>query len=132
MNTIIITRGIMKNGDVLEYDYKNKEHTQNGRFYEIADGEVERFEVLTDDGIFGVDLENGCLYHNEKVFRPNNKIGKLRLVYYRQMHQDIVEGEAGESIIDYFVVGWQTTIDNKNFKFGLKVFRETYTITEEL
>ena len=138
-NTIATTEGHLTDGSVVSYRDADPSHIKQGRFHAILKGEPLKFHVTTDEGdTFGVDLVTGAFFAGAEVVTPTFvPTTPLRLIYYKRMSGSLIADEEGGYIhkMEYFVVGWQTTLlDGKNLKVGLKVFshEKRYEITEDI
>lgn len=135
VNTITTTSATLTDGSVVTYRDSDPSHIRQGNFQRILDGKPLIFHVTSEGGdVFGVDLVTGGLLVGENLYLPPAPITPLRLIYYKRM-----VGQSGEEYITkplcvFFVVGWQTTVDGKNERLGLKVFpsENRWEITEDI
>ncbi len=135
-NTISTTEAILADGSVVAYRDADPSHVREDRFRHILGGSPVFFRVTIGGGWFGVDLRNGNLYApGDSCFEPDPVVTTpLRLIYYKHMHQDVSINGASETVMEYFVVGWQTTVDGRNRRLGLKVYPDQlrYEVTEDI
>lgn len=99
-------------------------------FYDVLQrmDEVVLFGLISDDHAYAVDLQTGWFQANHADFAVPNDLPegehKFRLVYFRRNFQTVaVGGELPEElshIVEYHI-GWQTTIDGKNYQQTIKV-----------
>lgn len=86
-------------------------------FYDILQRaeEVIAFHVITNSGdVHTVDLRDGHFEINQVPFRVHDNkdlplVGKLKLVYWKQIHQNFRHGdeEPYEIKINQYLLGWQ-------------------------
>ena len=132
VNTIVRCEARLANGDFIVYSDWEDFHIRQSRFAAIMAGPPVEFSAVTTDGErFTVDLVTGCFRIGQDHFAPDLALHTpLRLIYYKRMGA----GAGEEPTCDYFVVGWQTTVDGKNLKVGIKVDPsvKTWQITEDI
>jgi hypothetical protein len=119
-NTIARCEATLASGEQIVYSDWEPGHVKEARFRRILDGRPLGLTVVTTDGSrFTVDLVTGALTAGVDVYTPALPTTPLRLVYYKHMTAD-----AGhpEPVCEYFVVGWQTTVDGRNLRLGLKAY----------
>ncbi len=102
-------------------------------FYDVAQrlDDVEVFGLFNDDHTIVVDLRDG---HFEIDGLPFKVVGqdelpegdhKFRLIYFRRHRHTVAMGEGLPEELAHtieFHVGWQTTIDGKNYQQTIAVF----------
>lgn len=121
VNTITTTSATLSDGSVVTYRDSDPSHIREGNFRAILDGSPLTFHVTDEGGnIFGVDLITGGLFVGESLYSGQPPVTPLRLIYYKHMVTEL--SGASRPMCLFFVVGWQTTVDDKNERLGLKVF----------
>ncbi len=132
-NTIARCEAKLASGEEIVYSDWEPDHIRGARFQRIIEGQPMTFTAVTlDDTRFTVDLVSGTLAVGNEIFVPQiPAFTPLRLIYYKRM------GAGVSDLIptcDFFVVGWQATLDGKNVKVGLKVNPNTQTweVTEDI
>jgi hypothetical protein len=130
-NTIATTEALLVDGSLVAYRDAEPQYVRQARFQAILDGLPLRFAVTLDEGsVFAVDLVNGDLTANDTIFETNPPPGcALRLVYFKRMYADT---GASQAVMEFFVVGWQTTSEGRNVRMGLKVDtkRQVFEVTD--
>jgi hypothetical protein len=131
VNTITRCEATLASGEQIVYSDWDAVHIKQARFAAIMAGSPISFTAVTLDGErFTVDLVTGMLSAGEEAVTPifQGDRPALRLIYYKRMSA----GAGEEPVCDFFVVGWQATIDGKNVKTGLKVYpaTQTWEVTE--
>jgi len=120
VNTITTTSANLPDGSVVTYRDSDPSHIREGNFRAILDSSPLTFQVTDVGGnVFGVDLTTGGLFVGESLYIGPPPVTPLRLIYYKHMVTRLDGGS--RPLCLYFVVGWQTTVDGKNEKLGLKV-----------
>ena len=95
-------------------------------FYDVRTrmDKVVVFGLFNDTETWHVDLIDGSFYHNDKRFLlPCPEVTPettLRLIYYRQHEHSITNGLPDSHTIQ-FIIGWQTTLDGKNYQRTIAV-----------
>jgi hypothetical protein len=98
----------------------SKINPEKSAFYDIDHSRLKYFELkdVTQDYYAGVDLTDGSFWINGITFSLHEDlpIKDLRLIYFRRnkLHFNI-----GYELMDKqttYLLGWQCTIDNKNYK----------------
>ena len=136
-NTIATTEAVLKDGSVVAYRDADPSHVRENRFRHILDGAPVFFRVTIEGGgWFAVDLREGDLFApgGFRCAPDPPATTPLRLIFYKRMHRDVSARGASETVMDFFVVGWQTTVGGRNRKVGLKVYPDQlrYEVTEEI
>ena len=131
-NPIATTAARLSDGSVIAYRDADPSHIRQSRFAAILAGNPVAFAVTTEDGtVFAVDLVTGRLHANGSGFDCETPPTPLRLIYYKRMHAQT----GGEPEMQFFCVGWQTTLPNgRNARLGLKVdpSRLRWEVTEDI
>jgi len=132
-NTIARCEATLASGEKVVYSDWEPTHVRQGRFQRILDGMPMTFTAVTLDGErFTVDLVSGALVVGNDLYTPQiPAFTPLRLVYYKHM---TASAEEPHPVCEFFVVGWQTTLNGKNLKVGLKVNpgAKTWEVTESI
>jgi hypothetical protein len=128
-----------KDGSSL-FQFENSENSDclvENMFSEI-DRNPEKFKSFSlistnSENIFSVDLETGDFKLNGVNYKNNIDIqgNQLRCVYWRRKVITLNLIDSSESVrIGCYFLGWQTTINNHNYKKILKIFADG-TVQEE-
>ena len=120
INTIARVEATLAGGEQIVYSDWEPGHVKEARFRRILEGAPLTLAAVTTDGArFSVDLITGALTAGVDVYTPELPTTPLRVIYYKHMSAD-----AGhpEPVCAYFVVGWQTTVDGRNVRLGVKVY----------
>lgn len=132
-NTIARCEAKLVSGEEIVYSDWDESHIRQAHFSAIMAGSPVSFTAVTLDGErFTVDLVTGTLTVGDDAYTPQWGADRplLRLIYYKRMYAEA----GGETVCEFFVVGWQTTLDGKNVKVGLKVDPrlKTWEVTEDI
>ena len=131
-NTIGTTEGKLADGSVVIYSDTDPSHIKQGRFQKILKEAVE-FQTTAEDGlVLGVNLATGALRVGEQVLVPQTLGENVRLIYYKHMYMS-VDGPRRPTC-EYYVVGYQQTLDGRNNKIGVKVYpkEKRWEITQDI
>jgi hypothetical protein len=117
-------------GTVLQQTPEDLSKTEPNKsaFYDVLqrNDEVIVFGIVNDDHTYAVDLRDGHfeidgvpLYvHGQDELPPDTK---YRVVYFRRVSHMITQGyEIAESAVKYHI-GWQATVDGKNYQKTIAV-----------
>ena len=90
-------------------------------FYDIKDSKVKTFTLSNGVDSYSVDLSTGAFEVNGKPFsvQLENDIlpTNLRLIYFRRRRQHFMIPNLEELSSDTtYCIGWQCTIDGKNYQ----------------
>jgi hypothetical protein len=123
-NTIASTEARFVDGSVVTYRDADPLHIRQSRFQFIMDNDPVEFTVFIEGGArFGVDLASGDFIAEYQRYKPvTPPQTPLRLIYYKRMNGDVDPRYSQVAVMEYFVVGWQTTAGGKNVRYGLKVW----------
>lgn len=101
-------------------------------FREVLDrqDELEHFELAENGNIYSVNLQTGAFFVKGIEIFPITKeeIGiplrdaKYRIIYYRRMQTNFTVQKLEEPKVFCYLLGWQTTIDGRNFQRVLQIF----------
>jgi hypothetical protein len=101
-------------------------------FKEIEQDKLIAFRIDNEQGRHViVDLKIGMFVVNGNIFAiPNlsNKEEKYRLIYFRRVTQNIGTSGSGKSKLVRPHIGFQVTIDNKNYKAIISEDKGIYNI----
>lgn len=126
----------LSNGEVYQQNPKDQSITTEGRncFYDIMQriDEVEVFGLFSDDcpETWAVDLRDGHFQHNGIPFQagdPSLEVPvdeKRRLIYFKRHTHTVQLGTALPEELAHSItyhIGWQVTIDGKNYKQTISV-----------
>ena len=114
------------NGTIYKQTPADISLTTPGRsaYYDIKDTKIKRFSLVGKGHIFTIDLETGNLeVDGNKIYtkRPPER-SELRLIYYRQVQQHMQVGIEQDKMLTptmRYYIGWQTTVNDKNYKFEI-------------
>lgn len=98
-------------------------------FYDILQRQEDllRFHVVHGDIRYTVDLEDGHYEVNGNAFTIHDQnytpAGTLKLIYFKEMHQNFRVGEATpyEIKVNRMFIGWENNVENKNTKTTLAI-----------
>jgi hypothetical protein len=97
--------------------------TDPGRsaFYDIKDSKIKKFKLSNEIDSYSVDLTTGAFEVNGKPFsiQLENDILpiNLRLIYFRRRRQHFMIPNLQKINSDTtYCIGWQCTIDGKNYQ----------------
>jgi hypothetical protein len=135
-NPIVNTEARLPDGSVVAYRDTDPSHIRRGNFQHIMDSHPLDFTVTLQDGSqFSVDLVSGRLYAGDGDFVQVDPppTTPLTLIYYKRMEGSVGPSGASTRMV-FFAVGWQTTVDGRNVRAGLKVFPDEirYEVTEDI
>lgn len=86
-------------------------------FSDIDQNKLVVFCLVKDTKpIVGVNLENGLFLINGETVQlhdQNDILGKLKLIYFREVQRDNIDGEWQEGHITKYFVGWETVTGKK-------------------
>jgi len=110
----------MADGSVVAYRDADPSHIRQARFDFIYNHTPLAFQItLSDTSTFAVDLVDGSFFVGDERYTPDPvPNAALRLIYYKHMEW----GCGGQPEMAYVVLGWQTTLDGKNVKYGMKIW----------
>lgn len=112
---------------------RSKDHDENSDWnpssYRDIDQDKLQFFALQDheeEREFGVNLDTGEFYVNgvpfiqhDQNFQPGEP---LRLIYFREMRKDWIDGVEQEPYVNRYFIGWQAKdINGKNHQYTLGV-----------
>ena len=83
------------------------------------DGRPHTFSVNLLDGHFEIDCVPFCAQAEELPSEPTS----FRLIYFHRHQHKVIQGQSmtGEASSVVYHIGWQTTIDGKNFRTMISV-----------
>lgn len=109
-------------------DDKSKNHTEGAEWNPSSFRDVDQdnlhyfaLEENPEDLLNGnyrvvVDLETGLFIINGQVVQlhdQNDVLGKLKLIYFREVQKDFIDGEEQEARVTKYFVGWETITGKK-------------------
>jgi hypothetical protein len=121
---MLIWKAYFKNQYVLEqFDMDGKERL----FKEVLDrqDELERFELFNDKEKYSVNLRTGLFTIKGveiDLFNITSQQPKYRAIYYRRMQTTFTSQQIGKPKLFCYLLGLQTTIDNKNVQRVLQIY----------
>lgn len=92
--------------------------------------DIESFGIYNNENTYAVDLRDGHFeingipfeVHGDDELPVDINQCKLRLIYFRRHRHTVTLGLDGEEHDVAYHVGWQTTIDGKNYQRTISVF----------
>lgn len=115
---------IMNDGTVIQQTQDDISTTDPTRsaFYDVKQrlSDVVCFTLTGHDHVYSVSLRNGHFLFDNVEFdaRPDGvpeDHSDYRLIYFRRHYHTVVQGQETNHRITYYI-GWQTTINGKNFQ----------------
>lgn len=96
-------------------------------------GRLRAFEYQLPGFTMGVDLLTGAFRVGEELYDIAHPGAPLRVIYYRTM-QVSMNGIAGSPELACVTVGWQTTVEGKNVRLGVKAYpaEGRWHVTEDI
>jgi len=117
-------RAYFKNQHVLEqFDIEGKERL----FKEVLNRqeELEQLELFNDKERYSVNLRTGLFTIKGveiDLFGISSQQPKYRVVYYKRMQTMFTSQQIGKPKLFCYLLGLQTTIDNKNVQRVLQIY----------
>ena len=122
-----------KDGSVIQQTQEDvsQEDSTRSAFYDVVQrlDEVELFTITKQDArqhTYTVDLRDGHFEVDGIPFYASEELpgeAMYRLIYFHRHQHRVVQGQTltGDGALIQYYIGWQTTIDGKNFQSTISV-----------